>query len=47
MYHGKRYGMRVQSEEGKGTTIRLVLPRDPEKHAGSGETNTKVQIENR
>ena len=29
MYHGKRYGMRVQSKEGQGTTIRLVLPREP------------------
>ena len=29
MYHGSRYGMRVQSTEGEGTTITLVLPREP------------------
>ncbi|MBQ5316911.1 MAG: sensor histidine kinase [Oscillospiraceae bacterium] len=29
MYHGDQYGMRIESEEGKGTTIRLVLPRAP------------------
>ena len=30
MYHGKRYGMTISSTEGKGTTIRLVLPREPQ-----------------
>ena len=29
MYHGEQYGMRIESEEGRGTTIRLVLPRNP------------------
>ena len=29
MYHGEKYGMKVRSTEGEGTTIRLTLPREP------------------
>lgn len=29
MYHGEKYGMKVRSTEGEGTTIRLILPREP------------------
>ncbi|MBR4225118.1 MAG: sensor histidine kinase [Oscillospiraceae bacterium] len=31
MYHGTKYGMKVTSVEGEGTTIRLTLPREPKK----------------
>ena len=44
MYHGKKYGMRVQSEEGKGTTIRLVLPREPQIHEKGAQTNSNIQL---
>lgn len=30
MYHGEEYGMSISSTEGKGTTIRLTLPREPQ-----------------
>ncbi|MGN0665770.1 MAG: sensor histidine kinase [Huintestinicola sp.] len=33
MYHGEQYGMTVQSVQGKGTTIRVTLPRVPAERA--------------
>ncbi|MBQ7989575.1 MAG: sensor histidine kinase [Oscillospiraceae bacterium] len=41
MYHGNKYGMKVTSTEGQGTTIRLTLPREPEKGLMGGASQEK------
>ncbi|MBQ8568331.1 MAG: sensor histidine kinase [Oscillospiraceae bacterium] len=30
MYHGNEYGLSINSEEGNGTNVRIMLPREPE-----------------
>ena len=55
MYHGEQYGMSVETVLGKGTTIRLTIPREvdenvmkrlPEKYSEiSGSISAKMKKE--
>ena len=38
MYHGERYGLTIITKEGKGTTIRITLPREPAVRGADSET---------
>lgn len=47
MYHGEQYGLTIKTKEGRGTTIRITLPRNPVSRSSAAGDSIKTDTERR